>query len=100
MRGIGRQVTQEHPLLFPYGLLFFHFGAGMEPGVVEDHDGQLISGSVTGEFVDEGDHVGALDALLDQLEVKSAFFLAPIESADQVEPAVTAPSRRNAQAVL
>ncbi len=100
MRRIGRQVTQEHVLFFPDLPPFFDIGACMETGIVEDHDAQLASGSVTGEFVEEGDHMLAFDAFLNQLEVKCAFLLAPSEGADQVEPSMTAPPRRDAQAVF
>jgi hypothetical protein len=72
----------------------------METGVVEHYDGQLVCRSVTGEFVDEGKHMLAFDTFLDQLEVQGAFLLAPSERADQVEPALTTPPRRDAQAVL
>jgi hypothetical protein len=36
----------------------------METGVVEHDDAQLVCRSVTGECVDEGDHMLASDALL------------------------------------
>ncbi|CAA9274431.1 MAG: hypothetical protein AVDCRST_MAG93-2809 [uncultured Chloroflexia bacterium] len=42
----------------------------------ENYDGQLVSASVMGEFIDEGDHMGAFNTFLDQLEVKCAFLLA------------------------
>lgn len=99
MRSVRRQVAQEHVFILPALPPFPDIGAGMETGIVQNHDGQLVSGSVAGEFVNEGDHMGALDALLNQLEVQGAFFLAPSESADQVEPTVTTPPRRDAQAV-
>ena len=72
----------------------------METGVVEHDDGQLVWRSVTGEFVDEGEHMLALDAFFNQLEVQGACLLTPSERANQVEPAVTTPSRRDAQTVL
>lgn len=100
MRSIGRQVAQEHVLFFPALSPLFDVGAGMETGIVQDYDGQSVCRSVTGECVDEGDYMGALDAFLDQLDVQGACRLAPGECADQVEPALTTPPRRDAQAVL
>lgn len=41
MWSIRRQVVREHVLFFPQQPLFLHLDAGMEPGVVENHDGQL-----------------------------------------------------------
>lgn len=100
MRSVRRQVTQEHVLFFPDLSPFFDVGASMETGVVEHYDGQLVLVSVTGEFVDEGDHMRALDAFLNQLEVRCAFLLAPSERADQVQSALTTLPRRDAQAVF
>lgn len=100
MRSVRWQVTQEHVFFFPALPPFFDVGTCMEAGIVEHYDGQLSCRSVTGEFVDEGDHMGALNAVLDQLEVQGAFLLTPGERANQVEPAVTAPPCRDAQAVF
>ena len=100
MRSIGRQVTQEHVLFFPALPPLSDVNAGMETVVVEHYDGQLVCRSVTGEFVDEGDYMGAFDAFLDQLEVQDAFLLTPSERANQVEPAVASPPCRDTQAVF
>lgn len=82
MRSIGRQVTQEQVLFFPALSLFFDVGAGMETGIVQDHDAQSVWRSVTSEFVDEGEHMLALDVFLKQLDVQGALLLAPSERAD------------------
>ncbi len=95
MRSVRWQVTQEHVLFFPALPPLFDVGAGMETGIVQDHDAQLVSASVTGEFIDEGEHMCALDALLNQLEVQGALLLTPSKRADQVEPAVASPPHRD-----
>jgi hypothetical protein len=100
MGGIGREVAEEHTECFPLWPLLFDVGAGMEPGIVEHYDGQLIPGSVTGEFIDEGEHMGAFDTFLDQLEVKPTLTLTPRQRADEVEPAMTTPAQGDAEVIL
>ena len=100
MWSIGRQVTQEHVLFFAALPPLFDVGTCMETGIVEHYDAQLVSASVTGEFVDEGDHMLAFDAFLNQLEVQGAFLLTPSKRPDQVKPAVASPPYRDAQAML
>ena len=100
MRGIGREVAEEHALFFPLWPLLFDTGTGMEPGVVEHQDGQLIPGSVTGEFVNKGEHMLAFDAFLDQLEVKCALLFTPRQRADEVESAMTTPAQGDSKAIL
>ena len=77
MRSVRWQVAQEHVLFFPTLPPFFDVSAGMETGVVEHDDSQLVLVNVTSKFVDEGDHMRALDAFLNQLEVQCAVLLTP-----------------------